>query len=263
MLRHLSIALLLCALNPWPSRAEVHEVTVRNFEFVPNDITIAPGDTVRWRNTQGLHDVRADDGSYGNSASSTAWTFEHTFNQAGESFYHCSVHSSPGRDINLAMNGRIVVEAATSFVINPGLSGTWWNPDQSGQGMLIDVIPDTAAGPGEGSIFFAWFAYDTELPPGKALPQGNQRWFTAFGPYSANLAVLDAVFTEGGVLGSGEPAPTHTIVGTIEMEFLSCTEAEFRYDMPGLGISGSTTLQKFLGDVLCESLNEAAVEGGD
>ena len=44
--------------------AEVHEVTLQNFSFNPNDITIQTGDTVRFSNIQGFHDVTADDQSF-------------------------------------------------------------------------------------------------------------------------------------------------------------------------------------------------------
>ncbi len=243
------------------STAEEHHVAVRSNVFVPNDITIEVGDTVTWTNEQGFHDVVADDGEWGNQAGS-GWTFSHTFNEEGVDLYHCTVHSTAGRSISQFMNGRVVVEAASEdpFRINPGLSGSWWNPSQSGQGMLIDVIPATGEDGVDGNMFLAWFAWNDELPAGKAIPEGNQRWITAFGPYSEGTAVMDAVFSEGGVLASGSPAPVNTVIGTIEMEFTDCVTAEFRYNLTEFELSGTIPLEKFLGDVLCQDLVDAEAE---
>lgn len=96
------------------AQAATHDVTVRNNFFEPNDITIEVGDTVRWTNASGFHDVQADDGSFGRNASNN-FEFSHTFNSIAEVLYYCSVHSSPGQDINSDMNGRInVIEASVT-----------------------------------------------------------------------------------------------------------------------------------------------------
>ena len=49
------------------------DVRLTNNRFTPNDITINPGDSVRFINDQGFHDVRADDGSYGNTPGNPGW----------------------------------------------------------------------------------------------------------------------------------------------------------------------------------------------
>ena len=107
MYRLALVLLLLGAATPTP--AAVVEVRLQNLRFVPNDVTIRPGDTVRWTNQEGVHDVRADDGSFSRPAQNAPWTFERTFTQAGEVFVFCSVHSAPGLDINSNMNARINV----------------------------------------------------------------------------------------------------------------------------------------------------------
>jgi len=97
---------------PGLSAAATHDVTVRNNFFSPNNITIEVGDTVRWTNNAGFHDVTADDNSFA-SPTSNGWVYSRTFMSVGEILYHCSVHSSPGQNINTSMNGRInVVQAA-------------------------------------------------------------------------------------------------------------------------------------------------------
>ena len=95
------------------SMAATHDVSVRNSFFTPNDLTIEVGDTVRWTNNAGFHDVTADDGSFA-SQTSNSFTFSRTFMSVAEVLYYCSVHSSPGLNINSNMNGRINVVAASA-----------------------------------------------------------------------------------------------------------------------------------------------------
>lgn len=52
MYRLALVLLLLGAATPTP--AAVVEVRLEDFRFVPNDVTIQPGDTVRWTNQNGL-----------------------------------------------------------------------------------------------------------------------------------------------------------------------------------------------------------------
>ena len=107
MYRLARVLLLLGAATP--ALAAVVEVRLENFRFVPNDVTIQPGDTVRWSNQNGFHDVRADNGSFSRPAASAPWIFERTFTQAGVVLVHCSVHSAPASLGGTFMNGRINV----------------------------------------------------------------------------------------------------------------------------------------------------------
>ena len=106
-------ALWLAAL-PMPAMAETHDVSVLDNRFSPNDLTIKVGDTVRWTNAAGgaPHDVTSDDGKFSPSQTSSSFTFSRTFNSVDEILYHCTVHSSPGRNRNSSMNGRVIVQAA-------------------------------------------------------------------------------------------------------------------------------------------------------
>jgi len=111
----ISALFLLCA--PGLAGAATHDVTVRSNFFSPNNITIEVGDTVRWTNNAGLHDVTADDGSFA-SPTSGSFVFSHTFTSVAQVRYYCSVHSSPGQNINTNMNGIVnVVEAMPSTEI--------------------------------------------------------------------------------------------------------------------------------------------------
>ena len=102
--------IILLLLSPALAAAVTHDVQVRNNIFIPAELTIEVGDTVRWTNTSGFHDVTADDNSFG-SERSNSFVFERTFMDIAEILYYCSVHSSPGTN---GMNGLISVVAATA-----------------------------------------------------------------------------------------------------------------------------------------------------
>jgi plastocyanin len=108
--RRLWTAVAISCTCPLSLPAALHEVTVENFRFSPNDLTIQAGDTVRWTNVEGFHDATADDFSW-TSGSGFDWVYERAFDAAGEVLYHCTVHSGPGQSRQTSMNGRITVEA--------------------------------------------------------------------------------------------------------------------------------------------------------
>jgi plastocyanin len=90
----LAVVFLLAAALAVPAGAATHDVTVRDFQFVPADLTIEVGDTVRWTNVQGSHNVVANDGSFNSGVPSAGWTFSHTFNGTGDFAYRCTLHGS-------------------------------------------------------------------------------------------------------------------------------------------------------------------------
>lgn len=102
---------LFFLFGPGMAGAATHDVSVSNNFFSPNNLTITVGDTVRWTNNSGFHDVTADDNSFA-SARSNSFVFSRTFMSVAEVLYYCSVHSSSGQNINSNMNGRINVVAA-------------------------------------------------------------------------------------------------------------------------------------------------------
>ncbi|MDZ4811167.1 MAG: plastocyanin/azurin family copper-binding protein [Pseudomonadota bacterium] len=87
--------------------------------FNPQTLTIQPGDTVRFANLGGYHNVMADDGSFrcargcdndgngGNgSASTQIWSATVAFPDPGQFGYFCEPHGSPGE----GMYGTIIVQ---------------------------------------------------------------------------------------------------------------------------------------------------------
>jgi plastocyanin len=74
---------------------QVIVIQIKDNEFSPKDVTINPGDTVRWVRVGNApdHTVSALDGSFDNTFPQSGATFEHTFNAGGKTFeYQCKSH---------------------------------------------------------------------------------------------------------------------------------------------------------------------------
>lgn len=102
----LALALLVTMLAALPAGAVDHQVSVQNFVFVPDTLTIQVGDTVTWTNDGGLHNVNAPgffrcangcDGEGGDgNPSLEPWSFTRTFDEAAVIDYACEVHVGVG-----------------------------------------------------------------------------------------------------------------------------------------------------------------------
>jgi len=92
--------------------AVTHDVTVGpGNTFSPAQLTIQAGDTVRWSNAGGIHNVVADGGAFGSGAASgNSWVYSFTFQNAGSFPYYCEVHGGPG---GAGMSGVVTVQGGT------------------------------------------------------------------------------------------------------------------------------------------------------
>jgi hypothetical protein len=97
-----------------------------------------------------------------------------------------------------------------NFGLDPGLSGTWWNPAKSGEGFLLEVDATQF-------LYGSFYTYG---------PDGTQTWLIAFGsPASATATTLDVtvVIPEGGTWGDPSGAQTGNAWGTGTFSFPTCT----------------------------------------
>jgi len=63
------------------------------WKFVPAEITVPAGTTVKWHNTgKQSHTVTADDGSFDSGYVAEGGDYEHAFSAPGNYAYHCSPH---------------------------------------------------------------------------------------------------------------------------------------------------------------------------
>jgi plastocyanin len=82
--------------------ATATEVTIDNFTFRPQTLTVAVGTTVTWTNRDDIpHTVVSDNAVFKSKARDTDEKFSYTFDKAGTYPYHCSIHPK--------MTGQVVV----------------------------------------------------------------------------------------------------------------------------------------------------------
>ena len=95
-----------CCLAPLAAETAAVPVTIDNFVFGPERLTIKAGTTVTWTNRDDIpHTVASKDRLFKSKVMDTDESYSFTFATPGEYSYFCSLHPH--------MTGTIVVEAAT------------------------------------------------------------------------------------------------------------------------------------------------------
>ncbi|MEP6938631.1 MAG: plastocyanin/azurin family copper-binding protein [Rudaea sp.] len=100
------------------------------------------------------------------------------------------------------------VVAAAGFSIVPGITGSWYNPAQSGQGFNIEIMAN--------NTFIAfWYVFDAS---------GNDLWLTGIGNYSGDTTTLAMTQTTGGAFPPAfDPSKiVRTPWGTLSLQFSDC-----------------------------------------
>ena len=238
-LRKIWPALLLLAACSHASAAD-HRVTINGISFSPANVTVAQGDTVTFVNPGGApHNAHAGnffrcakgcDGAGGDGApSADAWTATVTIDAAPgtDIDYECDVHASMG------MVGTIHVQAAdgggggtTNVPITDAFTGAWYDPTQSGHGILVEVLPNN-------QLLAFWFTFN---------PDGTQQsWFGNVGSIdpATHAASVAALQTQGGQWIPNFD-PTHVTQppwGTLTFTFTDCNHGrvDFTSGVPGYG----------------------------
>jgi plastocyanin len=83
------------AASPQAGSADVTEVGIDNLAFIPDDVTVPVGTTVRWTNLETIpHTVRSSTGEFDSGIMQQGDTFEYTFDTDGVFDYICGLHPS-------------------------------------------------------------------------------------------------------------------------------------------------------------------------
>lgn len=72
--------------------------------------------------------------------------------------------------------------SGTRFDLRPPSTGSWFDPSQSGHGIMLEFLPD-------GQILVTWFVFDNA---------GNRDWVQAIGHFNDEIAKLSAYQVDGG-----------------------------------------------------------------
>jgi hypothetical protein len=139
-----------------------------------------------------------------------------------------------------------------------GLTGSWYYPQESGQGLQFQIVPDDDA-PNEATLFGSWFTYDTT-----AGDEGSQRWYSMQGrvssdsPGTANVTIYQ---NTGGNFNA-PPVTSAVEVGAGILSFESCNDGGFEYALDD-GRIGAIPIQRLLPNVECDPAGQPAIEPSD
>ncbi len=136
----------------------------------------------------------------------------------------------PAVATNFAGERYAVTAATQARAIGPGLTGTWFNPVQSGHGFAIEVLPGTPM-----QMLATWFTF---------APQGGQSWIFGLGPISGDGATMQGIQAAGA--GARFPpnldAADIQVVpwGTLTFRFSDCNHGhvDWASTVPGYGSGG-------------------------
>ncbi len=121
---------------------------------------------------------------------------------------------------------------STTTVVGPAFTGSWYDPAQSGHGLMIEMLPNNR-------MFATWFAFN--------VAGDQQAWFDGVGTYSGNSATIAAAElpTGGRWIPNFDPnAIVRNLWGSLTFTFYDCNHGRVDFNAAfGYG-SGSMNLTR-------------------
>ncbi len=108
--------------------------------------------------------------------------------------------------------------AGNPFVIQPGTSSAWYDPQRNGEGFVMEILP-------AGRAVMYWFTYDDT---------GRQDWYIAVGAIQANRIEFNQLLqVSGGEFGPGfNPAKvTESVVGSAVFSWSGCDQGVMVWEL--------------------------------
>jgi hypothetical protein len=162
-------------------------------------------------------------------------------------------------------NSSVMVNSATNFAgqsasVTPkptsstpdlnqhGLTGSWYKPATSGQGVELEFFPNRVAA-GTAFVQGAWFTFDS----GTAGGADRQRWYTFSGPgVSGQANVPITIYENVGGNFNALPVTTAAPVGAGTIDFASCIAGTLTYTFTdGTGRIGTIPMTRLTPNVTC------------
>jgi hypothetical protein len=129
-----------------------------------------------------------------------------------------------------------------------GLTGSWYEPATSGQGIELEFYPNHVA-LGTAFVQGAWFTFDTGSPGGA----DHDRWYTFDGNGQSGMPnVPITIYRNIGGNFNDLPKTSATVVGSGTLTFADCANATLAYTFSdGSGRAGTIPLTRLLDNVTC------------
>lgn len=159
------------------------------------------------------------------------WNVGPRFNQRGELPMVLTLSDNLNYMAIYRLPGAFIPPPPPSFSIVPGITGAWFDPQQSGHGLFVEVLP-------ENRLLAWWFTFDAE---------GNQAWFGGVGTYAGDVATIPFAKTAGGrfIPNFNPSLVTNPPWGTATIRFTGCNRGRIDYtsSLSGFG-TGSMELTR-------------------
>lgn len=108
-----------------------------------------------------------------------------------------------------------------SFFLSSGMTGSWYDPEQSGHGINLEFLPDER-------LIGYWYTFDAD---------GNPAWLVFEGTHTATMAEVTVLEVAGGAFPPDfDPdLVERTAWGTLQFEFSDCRQGRMTWqtDRPG------------------------------
>ncbi len=114
--------------------------------------------------------------------------------------------------------------SAEAFSVASSLSAHWYNPDRSGEGLVLEILSNDSA-------LVYWFTYDED---------GNQRWLIDYGDIDGQEIIFPTLtVTRGGRFGPNfKPEDVEPgVVGEAVFSFDSCNSGQWSFEAFGQSAS--------------------------
>jgi hypothetical protein len=156
--------------------------------------------------------------------------------------------------VQLGQSGNVL---ANVNVNQEGLSGTWYNPLTSGQGLQFTFDPDTST-PGNGNVFGTWYTYDTT-----SGDESSQRWYSIQAALTGDgNGVGVNIYQNTGGNFDAPPVTNAVQVGIGSLFFDSCQSGIFIYSFDD-GRTGSFPLSRIMPNVDCVDTGTPTITPSD
>src|SRR5215210_8349789 len=134
-------ALLIFA--PAASAQDEMTVSIQDFFFDPDQITVAPGTTVTWVNDgEEPHTSTADDGTWDSGTLQPGESYSFTFDEPGDYSYLCEIHPDMTATINVSESEEATTASPATTTMSPTASATA-SPTASASANMKHNLPDT------------------------------------------------------------------------------------------------------------------------
>ena len=132
------------------------------------------------------------------------------------------------------------IEASLGTWVQGGHTGAWYNRDQNGHGLFVEILSDSSTPTGV-RVLLAWYAY----------LDGEQIWILAEGPV-VQQGNRQKAFLEAWIYSGGDFPPffdasmvEQDVWGTMSLQFNGCHAADFTWDTSYPGFtSGQLGLER-------------------